>query len=95
MRSSDLASLKLSPGKLFNTTVEEWFELRNSLHVAEMIALAALNRKESRGAHQRLDHPETKTDFERNQILHLDGDSIGSRWIPVGDAAASASLQPR
>ena len=83
MRTSGLADVMLAAGKEFNMTVEEWFELRNSLHVAEMIALAALNREESRGAHQRLDHPRTEVAFERNQILSLEGDAIASRWAPV------------
>ncbi|MDH7799166.1 MULTISPECIES: FAD-binding protein [unclassified Beijerinckia] len=86
MRTTDMAHVKLSPGQVFNTTVEEWFELRSSLEVAEMITLAALNRQESRGAHQRLDYPETSTDFERNQILRLEGAAIASRWAPLAKA---------
>lgn len=92
MRAVDLPSLKLSPGQIYNTTVEEWFELRSSLQVAEMIALAALNRKESRGAHQRLDHPETSSDYERNQILHLEGADIASRWMPVAKAVTPVEI---
>lgn len=92
MRGTELAELKLSPGKIFNMTIEEWFDLRNSLCVAEMITLAAINRKESRGAHQRLDYPNTEADYERNQVLKLDGDTIVSQWAPVvRDAAASAA----
>jgi len=83
MRTSGLANVALAPGKTFNLTVEDWFDLRNALHVAEMIAVAALNRKESRGAHQRLDHPQTEADFEKNQVLGLDGETIASRWMPV------------
>ncbi|MBX9592356.1 MAG: FAD-binding protein [Hyphomonadaceae bacterium] len=83
MRLSDLPDLPLSRGEIFNTTVEEWFELRNSLQVAEAITLAALNRKESRGAHQRLDHPETDGAYERNQVLSLTGEAISSTWMPL------------
>lgn len=87
MRTSGLAEMTLTAGKSFNMTVEEWFDLRNSLHVAEMIAMAALNRKESRGAHQRLDYPTTETSFERNQILSLEGNVIASRWAPIVKAS--------
>ena len=90
MRTVDFPGLTLGAGSAFNMTIEEWFELRNAIQVAEAIALAALNRKESRGAHQRLDHPETQSDYERNQVLRLEGDVITSRWIPlVRDASVS------
>ena len=42
----------------FNVDVQDWFELRNMLLVAEAVAQAALAREESRGAHQREDFPE-------------------------------------
>jgi succinate dehydrogenase/fumarate reductase flavoprotein subunit len=83
MRQSDLVNMPLSQGAVFNTTVEDWFELRNSVQVAEAIALAAVNRKESRGAHQRLDYPETESDYERNQVLRMEEGNITSRWIPL------------
>ncbi len=37
----------------------EWFDLRNMLTVARAVAQSALNRTESRGAHQREDFPQT------------------------------------
>jgi succinate dehydrogenase / fumarate reductase flavoprotein subunit len=42
----------------FNTNLQQTLEFLNMVEVAETIALAALNRKESRGAHARLDYPE-------------------------------------
>jgi succinate dehydrogenase/fumarate reductase flavoprotein subunit len=94
MRKSELPNLPLSSGRVFNTTVEDWFELRNSLQVAEAITLAALNRKESRGAHQRLDYPDTEHDYERNQVLHIENDGIASRWVPLHKIAkAPATLE--
>jgi len=41
----------------FNTNLQQTLEFLNMVEVAETIALAALNRKESRGAHARLDYP--------------------------------------
>ena len=90
MRDVILPKMPLAAGKTFNMTVEEWFDLRNALLVAESIALAALNRKESRGAHQRLDYPQTEAEFERNQVLTLDHQSLASRWTPVPGRAGAA-----
>ncbi len=43
---------------VFNTDLQQALELRNLLDVAESIAEASLERRESRGAHQRLDYTE-------------------------------------
>src|SRR5208283_4606434 len=44
-------------GKKFNTELMEAIELRHLLGTAETIAVSALNRQESRGAHAREDFP--------------------------------------
>ena len=41
------------------------FEVRNLIEISEAIARSALAREESRGAHSRLDHPETKASGRR------------------------------
>ncbi len=46
-------------GRIFNPGWDLAFEVRNLLIVSEAIARSALQRTESRGAHSRLDHPET------------------------------------
>ena len=56
---------------MHNASLVEWFELRNGLLAAEALALSALNRRESRGAHQRDDFPETSAQYEKNQRLLL------------------------
>ena len=43
---------------VFNTDLLSALELRNLLDVAETVTQASLERRESRGAHQRLDHTE-------------------------------------
>jgi fumarate reductase flavoprotein subunit len=45
-------------GNVFNTNLTQILELGAMLDVAEAMAQSALQRRESRGAHQRLDHPE-------------------------------------
>lgn len=44
-------------GKIFNTELISAWELGNMLELAEVIAVSALNRKESRGGHSREDFP--------------------------------------
>ena len=45
-------------GKVFNTELLNAWELGNLLDIAEVVAASALNRKESRGGHSRVDYPE-------------------------------------
>ncbi len=80
---SELPRAVVTGGSAYNAVVEDWFELRGSLLVAEAIALAALNRRESRGAHQRLDYADTETGFEKNQVVRLEGDGLTHAWMPL------------
>jgi len=54
-------------GKIFNTELLNAWELGNMLDVAEVVALSALNRKESRGGHSREDYPERD---DKNWLKH-------------------------
>jgi succinate dehydrogenase / fumarate reductase flavoprotein subunit len=45
-------------GKIFNTELLNAWEFGSMLEIAEVVALSALNRKESRGGHSREDYPE-------------------------------------
>ncbi|MHC1598246.1 MAG: FAD-binding protein [Candidatus Methanofastidiosia archaeon] len=49
--------------------LDDYFTLRNSLHVAKAIALAALERKESRGAHYRSDYQEERPEWKKAIII--------------------------
>jgi fumarate reductase flavoprotein subunit len=46
----------------FNTELVHYLELESLIDVAEAMVQSALDRKESRGAHQRTDHPERDDD---------------------------------
>jgi len=52
---------------VFNTDLIQVLELGAMLQVAEAVAHSAVRRKESRGSHQRLDHPERDDD---NYLKH-------------------------
>ncbi len=54
---------------VFNTELISLIELKNCLLLAQCIAYSALNRKESRGAHQRLDEGCTQRD-DQNFLRH-------------------------
>ena len=53
------ANVRVTGGRAFNPGWDLVFELGNLLTVSEAIARLALQRTESRGAHSRLDYPET------------------------------------
>ena len=57
----------------------EWMDLhdlRNMRLVAECVARGALERTESRGAHQREDFAPTEAAWQRHQTLRLEGDRL-------------------
>jgi succinate dehydrogenase/fumarate reductase flavoprotein subunit len=71
MRESDLPAVAVSTERIHNTSLVEWFELRSGLYAAEALTMSALNRRESRGAHQREDFPRTRCEYEMNQRIWL------------------------
>ncbi len=79
-------------GKRFNTDLLEAVELGFLLDLAEVVVVAARNRKESRGGHMRDDYP-TRDDenYLRHTMAYLSGDAHSSHpadhirldWKPV------------
>jgi aspartate oxidase len=54
----------------------ELHELRSRLIVVELIARCALARRESRGAHNRIDYPEKRPEFQKHSIVSLKHDEV-------------------
>ncbi len=78
-----------SPGA-YDMSRLDWFDLRNMLLVARVVTEAALLRTESRGAHQRDDHPGLVDEWTRNQIVKLqDGLPVIAKGALI-EAAESA-----
>ncbi len=77
-------------GRRFDLARLEWFDLRNMLLVARTVAMAALARTESRGAHQREDFAEMLPQWQNNQVARLDNGRI---VLTHSAAAAQAAAQ--
>ncbi|WP_279482393.1 FAD-binding protein [Aureimonas sp. SK2] len=75
----------------------DWFDLRAMLLAAEAVARAALARCESRGAHQRDDHPQTDDDWALHQTIAFSGDDKSLDALILGRArvvGAQAAPEP-
>ena len=66
----------------FASARRDWFDLRNMLLIAETVTTAALMRRESRGAHQREDHPSTDSRWTAHQVIYRHGGQITIRRTP-------------
>jgi succinate dehydrogenase / fumarate reductase flavoprotein subunit len=59
-------------------------DLRNMLICSEAIARSALSRKESRGAHSRLDFDQTEADWGKlNTTISKNGDEMKLEHTPL------------
>jgi succinate dehydrogenase / fumarate reductase flavoprotein subunit len=73
--TSEIGEVPFSSASAFDPVLVDWLDLRNMLLVAQSVAVPALARTESRGAHQREDHPGLNDGWCVNQIVALSGDS--------------------
>ena len=83
MRDDDLPRVPVSRDTAFAIELADRHELRAALLVAETVAVAALAREESRGAHQRDDFPGTSPWFRSNQEIVAQSGTLVSRFAPV------------
>jgi succinate dehydrogenase / fumarate reductase flavoprotein subunit len=84
-----LPHLRVAGGRAFNPAWNLVFELRNLVDVSEAVALSARLRTESRGAHSRIDCPDTMPDWAGvNVVVTRDGDGMQVSRVPVPDMDA-------
>ena len=76
MRGDVLPGLAVTACGAYDTELADWYTLRAGLEVAEAIAATARARRESRGAHQREDFPESAAGLARSQIVTRAGESL-------------------
>jgi succinate dehydrogenase flavoprotein subunit len=93
---SEIQQLKDRAGKvhvdgsrLFNPGWHLARDLKSLLTVSEAVTLSALERKESRGAHSRIDFPQYDEQWSRrNNIISLDGGAMRLRHAPIEEMPA-------
>ncbi len=78
------ARVSVAGGRAYNPGWHVALDLRNMLLVAECVALAALERQESRGGHTREDFPEMSPQWRKiNLICTLAGDKVDLSRKPI------------
>ena len=78
-----LPAARVGHARRFNMEWVEALEMRNLLLAARAMVTAAAERRESRGAHQREDAPQTLPEFERNSIVSLRDGRMSHGWRSV------------
>src|SRR6266496_5079111 len=64
--------------------LQSCLEVQDMLRTAEVIVVAALERKESRGAHYRSDYPQMDPAWEKNILIRRDGDGqLMAKVVPL------------
>jgi succinate dehydrogenase / fumarate reductase, flavoprotein subunit len=88
---TEIGEVPFSSASAFDPVLVDWLDLRNMLLVAQSVAAPALARTESRGAHQREDHPGLDDSWCVNQIVALSrGNALElSRAAPSAGRAAA------
>ena len=88
---SRLEEIPLPGEDPYNLARQDWFDLRGGLMTAESVTLSALNRTESRGAHQREDFADTDPEQARSQRVRLDpGGRLVCEWMDAPAAVIRA-----
>lgn len=80
------AQVHVDGSRLFNPGWHLARDLKAMLTVSEAVALSALERKESRGAHSRIDHPNYHEQWSKlNNIISRDGDAMRLSHAPIAE----------
>ncbi|MDZ7819859.1 MAG: FAD-dependent oxidoreductase [Aliarcobacter sp.] len=75
--ANDLKNMGIGDkSKIYNKNLVEFIEFKNSLKVSKIATLCAINRKESRGSHYRIDYPNSEINFEKCSLILKTNDSI-------------------
>ena len=84
-----LAKLRIDGSRMFNPGWHLTRDLKNMVLISEAVARCALARRESRGAHSRIDFPNYDPEWEKkNNIIANEGGSMALRQRPVPEMPA-------
>lgn len=78
----------------YNRAWIDALEVRSAVRTVEAIALAAVLRRESRGAHYRSDYPDSGDEARRNHVLSLRGDELICNDVALPEAAVREGVAP-
>ncbi len=77
-------AVRVEGSRAFNPGWHLAHDLRNMLTISEAIATCALQRRESRGAHARLDYPNLNPELgDANSVATLDGEAVRVSQSPL------------
>jgi len=80
------AHVRVDGSRLFNPGWHLGRDLKSMLTVSEAVALSALEREESRGAHSRIDYPKYDEQWSKlNNIISRDGEEMRLSHLPTGE----------
>ena len=80
------AKVKVGGSRLFNPGWHLARDLKSMLTVSEAVALSARERKESRGAHSRIDYPNYDEAWgKQNNVVVRDGDQMKLKQLPIAE----------
>jgi succinate dehydrogenase / fumarate reductase flavoprotein subunit len=80
------AQVHVDGSRLFNPGWHLARDLKSMLTVSEAVALSALERKESRGAHSRIDYPNYDEHWSGlNNIISRDGDAMNLSHLSIAE----------
>jgi succinate dehydrogenase / fumarate reductase flavoprotein subunit len=83
------AKVRVEGSRMFNPGWHMAKDLQSMLRVSEAVAKSALIRKESRGAHSRIDFPNYDPLWEKqNNVIKREGDAMNLRQAPVMEMPA-------
>jgi succinate dehydrogenase/fumarate reductase flavoprotein subunit len=81
IQEQELRCLAIPDALPFNLDLQDAFELRAMVLIAEAVVTSALARTESRGAHQREDFPDPDPRLLNNQTVELKHGALATQWI--------------
>jgi succinate dehydrogenase / fumarate reductase flavoprotein subunit len=78
------AASSVEGSRMFNPGWHMYSELKSLLTVSEAVAISALARTESRGAHSRIDFPKYDPVWaKKHNVIYRDGGEMTRKEIPV------------